>query len=85
MVQVASVVRSVFYNKEEQIREILPGYEEYELKQIARMTHVEVFSYPVWEPGGDMNRLEEDAVALFDYKKRNPLTKEAGAVILDRW
>ncbi len=74
-----------FYNKEEQIREILPGYEEYELKQIARMTHVEVFSYPVWEPGGDMNRLEEDAVALFDYKKRNPLTKEAGAVILDRW
>ncbi len=73
-----------FYNKGEEIGNVLAGYEGYQPKQIARMTHMEVFSYPVWEPEGDMGRLERDVIVLFDYKKRNPLTKEAMAVVLDK-
>ena len=66
------------------LREALSGYEGYQPKQIARMTHMEVFAYPVWKTGEDMDRLEEEKMVLFDYGKRNPLTREARTVILDR-
>ena len=38
-----------FYQKEEQERTYLPEYEGYDSKQLAKMTHVEFFKYPVWE------------------------------------
>lgn len=63
-----------FYQKEEDSPEILRGYEGYQARQTMKMTHLEVFSYDI--TGGSGRRGEFPV--LFDYKKRNPLTKEAG-------
>lgn len=71
-----------FYNDEKRLREALSGYEEYQPKQIAKMTHIEVFSYPVWEMDGSMERMGDKKMALFDYRKRNSLTKEAAIMVL---
>ncbi|MED9903043.1 MAG: B12-binding domain-containing radical SAM protein [Lachnospiraceae bacterium] len=38
-----------FYRKEETERRFLPDYTAYDGRQLARMTHLEPFSYPVWE------------------------------------
>jgi len=38
-----------FYLQEEQERKHLPDYAEYDHKQISKMTHLEVFHYPVWD------------------------------------
>lgn len=38
-----------FYQKEEQERTWLPGYEAYSARQMQRMTHLEVFRWPVQE------------------------------------
>ena len=75
-----------FYEKEEDMRTVLPGYEEYQSKQIARMTHMEVFAYPVWEEDGELcvQKLEYERMVLFDYTIRNPLTNEARTVVLGR-
>lgn len=72
-----------FYEREEGSREILPGYRGYSAKQTARMTHMEVFDYPVWETGGNMDKLEKKRTVLFDYGERNPLTKEARTIVLE--
>ncbi len=71
----------IFYQKEAQEHKYLEVYEGYDSKQLARMTHLEPFYYPVWER---MDRPLRKAVAvptfiLFDYQKRNPLTLEAYA------
>lgn len=67
-----------FYEDEERLRDILPDYGACQPRQIARMTHMEVFCYPVWEEdAGSMDQLEEPRMVLFDYGRRNPLTKEA--------
>lgn len=67
----------------EHLYEILPDYVQYQPRQIARMTHMEVFHYPVWEADGkgEMVMLEQPRFVLFDYGRRNPLTKEAGTII----
>ena len=72
-----------FYNKDEELRGILPGYEGYQPKQIARMTHMEVFAYPVWSAGGHMEKTGTETMVLFDYGKRNPLTKEAETTVIE--
>lgn len=76
-------VRS-FYEREEKERRLLPSYRDCQAKQMAKMTHMEFFSYHVWEECGD--RRAEKAVrneaVLFDYKKRNPLTGEAEILVL---
>lgn len=91
------------YNDDMRLRKMLPGYEEYQPRQIARMTHMEVFSYPVWgsgeetapkslnippqdwgrqtETGIKMEKLPAEQMVLFDYRKRNPLTNEAEAIL----
>lgn len=77
-----------FYKKEEYVRGLLPDYGEYQIRQIARMTHIEWFDYPVWElaedarcAGGEKaqryKKMEKPTMLLFDYQKRNPLTHEA--------
>lgn len=68
-----------FYRREEGERKYLPEYRDYDSKQLARMTHMEPFSYPIWEP---MMRTETKATGvpsfvLFDYEARNPLTGDA--------
>ncbi|MGN0331011.1 MAG: B12-binding domain-containing radical SAM protein [Kineothrix sp.] len=60
--------------------EELPAYKAFRPAQVARMTHAEVFTYPVWETAGEgfPSRLEEPVLVLFDYKERDPLTRQAG-------
>lgn len=62
-----------FYRKEAQERTILPDYTQYDARQMAKMTHIEVFDY-------DLNtgkKLLLPVFLLFDYKNRSPLTYEA--------
>ena len=76
-----------FYNDAFRLRKILPGYEEFQPRQIARMTHLEMFSYPVWESRGGaewkMEKLAEQRMVLFDYRKRSPLTNEAEVRVVE--
>lgn len=69
----------VFYCKEEEMPKYLGAYREYHARQTMKMTHMEVFAYPVWEKSADMvgNRLTEPSFVLFDYGRRNPLTGDA--------
>ena len=52
-----------FFRKEAEEKRYLKDYEGYSWKQILKMTHVEVASKGKW--------------TLFDYKRRDPLTKDA--------
>ena len=72
------IVRT-FYEKEVEFPQFLSGYEDFDAKQMARMTHLEKFKYPVWnlEYQEIVKALPEERYVLFDYKERNPLTYEA--------
>ena len=83
-----------FYRKEEEDRKYLPEYREYDSKQLARLTHMEPFDYPVWslpvqsregEPeksvGNGWNPGKEPVFVLFDYETRNPLNGDARVVV----
>ncbi|MBU9746686.1 B12-binding domain-containing radical SAM protein [Lachnospiraceae bacterium ASD3451] len=63
-----------FYRQEEKRRCYLPDYEAYDARQLAKMTHLEFFRYPVNGAGG---KRAGRTVLLFDYKHKNPLTNEA--------
>ena len=65
-----------FYQREEQERAILTGYDEYSARQMQRMTHMEIFSWPVQDTADRIIRPRRTAV-LFDYRKRNPLDDNA--------
>ncbi|MCI9336301.1 MAG: DUF4080 domain-containing protein [Lachnospiraceae bacterium] len=80
-----------FYRREEKERKYLPNYGEYDRRQLARMTHLEPFVYPVWDKAWTEERAvrsEEDGTAynlvLFDYQKRSPLNHEAFVQVLPR-
>lgn len=68
-----------FYCKEEETPTYLQAYTEYHARQTMKMTHMEAFSYPVWEkePERIAARLREESYVLFDYQKRSPLTGDA--------
>ncbi len=68
-----------FYRKEEEKPEILAEYKEYHARQTIKMTHMEAFFYPVWEKEREKItvRRSKPALVIFDYKKRDALTKEA--------
>lgn len=78
-----------FYRQEEESRVWLPGYEGCNARQMQRMTHLEIFRWPVkkqsWELlelfGQEPSREQETAV-LFDYRERDPLTSDARTVEL---
>ncbi len=57
-----------FFEKEEAEHGILVGYEQYDRRQMSKMTHIE--------------RLDGKHV-LFDYRNRNPLTNDATIFILE--
>ena len=68
-----------FYQREEEKPLLLNNYREYHARQTMKMTHMDVFFYPVWN-GGDAGLWEKSnkpMFVLFDYEKRNVLTKEA--------
>ncbi|MGN0307671.1 MAG: B12-binding domain-containing radical SAM protein [Lachnospiraceae bacterium] len=72
------------YRKEEEQRSLLPEYVDYNSRQLAKMTHLEPFIWSVWEKGGCC-RMEEKALVLFDYQKRDPLTADARVQIIRGW
>lgn len=66
-----------FYEKEEREPCLLKAYSAYHARQVMKMTHMEAFFYPVWESGKEeLKRRREPFYLLFDYRNRNPLTKE---------
>lgn len=79
-----------FYGKPENIRLYLPKYEKMQAKQIMKMTHMEPFSYPVWdiEKCKEVSRRPSETskkqivlkqyYVLFDYEERDRLTYDAG-------
>jgi len=79
-----------FYQKEEAERKYLPAYEQYDSRQMAKMTHVEFFTYPVWEknmPKRDeilTRKLTSLQPVLFDYKERDVITRDCRIVLLPK-
>ncbi len=80
-----------FFAEEDRVRRLLPHYETYDTKQISRMTHLEWFRYPVWDVeqarafaprDGEWKPQLVQYKVLFDYSRRNPLTKEAKVHVL---
>lgn len=80
---------SRFYQDEEKSRKWLPDYSQFNAKQMRKMTHMEFFYYPVWDMclEEDGNILSEEnrtdtggGYVLFDYRKRDLLTREAGTL-----
>ena len=73
-----------FFAEEAKVRELLPDYEAYDTKQISKMTHLEWFTYPVWdaELAGKGEPLAKEVKVLFDYQKRSPLTSEAAVHVI---
>ena len=69
------------YQKEEENRELLPAYAEYNSKQLSKMTHLEEFEYSVWKQN-DCKKLTENQLIIFDYNERNPLNAEARIILL---
>lgn len=83
---------SAFYRQQEKEPDLLSGYVEkgYDSRQMMRMTHMEIFTYPVWDEkwlnGVELSGLhpEGEWFVLFDYERRNPLNHEAGYTVLDK-
>ena len=77
-----------FYQQEEEERKYLPKYTQYDSKQMAKMTHVEFFTYPVWEKDAPKreellsHRLETPQPILFDYKERDIITRDCRIMLL---
>lgn len=69
------------YQKEEETRELLPAYAEYNSKQLSKMTHLEEFEYSVWSQR-ECKKLAEEQLIIFDYNERNPLNAEARVILL---
>ena len=79
-----------FYREEERNPRLLAAYvrEGCDGRQMARMTHVECFRFPVWEAedaeGGISRECEAGEVfyVLFDYRERDPLHRQARTAVL---
>lgn len=78
-----------FYRQEEESRVWLPGYEECNAKQMQRMTHLEVFRWPVEKQPWELLEVFDQesggrrkTAILFDYRQRSPLTFDARTVEL---
>ena len=69
------------YQKEEEVRELLPAYKEYNSKQLSKMTHLEEFEYSVWKLG-NCKKMKGKRLILFDYNVRNLLNMEARFILL---
>ena len=62
----------------------MPNYVNYDSKQLARMTHLEPFYYPVWEMSErEVTEMSTEPIyILFYYQQRNPLTGEAATILV---
>ena len=68
-----------FYQKEEEAPKLLRAYSDYHARQTMKMTHMEVFHYPVWKRNEEVEweKQEEPVFVLFDYAVRDALTGAA--------
>ncbi len=66
-----------FYRQEAQTPQYLTGYEGYQPQQLMKMTHIEYFTYPVWQQNMKTTQMSQKTAILFDYQKRDPLTYDA--------
>lgn len=75
---------SSFYRNEKNVKKYLGDYENYEYKQIIRMTHMEHFSvdFTKWKETPVLDNLEADI--LFDYRNRSKLDNSARVVPIPR-
>ena len=76
-------IRSI-YQREEKDRTLLPNHQQYDWKQLSKMTHIEPFYYAVWnlEELLQEGRFQKKVYVLFDYSLRNPLNSEANTQVL---
>lgn len=74
-----------FYKTEEKSRRYLPSYAGYDSRQLSKMTHIELFDYPVWEAdiAKRMKKSDRPVMLLFDYKERDALTYEARHIVIE--
>ena len=72
-----------FYLREEREHRYLKGYEEYDHRQLAKMTHLEHFTYPVWDPEAAGKGVRTSGSVLFDYRNRDALTYDAAFWLLE--
>lgn len=61
---------------------LLSRYKKYQARQMARMTHIEYFSFDLELLIKEGREQKKDSHVLFDYQARNPLTGEARTVSL---
>lgn len=90
---------SSFYKKEEKSPVLLSAYaaKGYDSRQMMRMTHMDIFRYPVWDEAwadeiksGELSGEKAESAkitrkerfVLFDYEKRDPLTYEARYTVI---
>ena len=73
-----------FYRKEETERQRLSAYAGYDSRQMSKMTHAEIFRYPVWceDLTPDTEPCTEPVLLVFDYRVRDALTHEARTVFV---
>ncbi|MBQ6807082.1 MAG: B12-binding domain-containing radical SAM protein [Lachnospiraceae bacterium] len=74
-----------FYEKEADEFCYLTEYKNYDSRQMSKMTHMEIFDYPVWEDdiSKKMQKLDKPCMVLFDYLSRDALTYEARYIVVD--
>ena len=73
-----------FYEQEEAWPRYLKEYAQYHARQVMKMTHMEMFHYPVWQQDADeWKPLEHPVMVLYDYQKRDPLTGDCAAVSIE--
>lgn len=73
-----------FYQDETVRQHYLPEYEGYDWKQVARMTHLEHFTFNLVYFMEQGKIRQEEQVLLFDYRQRNPLNHQAAIIPVDR-
>lgn len=73
-----------FYEQEEAAPHYLKEYAQYHARQVMKMTHMEMFHYPVWQQDADeWKPLEHPVMVLYDYQKRDPLTGDCVAISIE--
>lgn len=70
--KISKEMLNAFYEAEAENHRYLEGYDNYDKKQMRKMTHVEKFHYDV---AGNCE--EKEGILLFDYRNRNRLTHQA--------
>ena len=69
-----------FYKNEELVKSILKGYEEYTTKQIARMTHMEHYSFDLDKTCKNGKPIHKEKILMYDYNNRNLVNYDAKVI-----